>query len=490
MSELRNTPSAPAGWYSDPHGLPQQRWWTGDQWTHAVAPAPHLPARPPQVTPQPAPRETFALPATPSAHDAMPTRRQLREQAAREAALLEHSATPHPAAPFEMPATPSVAVPAVSAPSVSTPPASVPAPRLQPTIVPQESYAAAGPTQLQQSFPPPAASQQVFVPPVAAPVALTPPAATFPPPVASTVSAPAFSAPALSSTPLASAPVAASPKALYAGLASPALVEQLEPSAPVTPATASYAGAFAPQPALASSPAAPFTAPLPAPLPAWQTQQQVPTLTTPPVIAPAVSGSQPIAGLTSATSAPAPARELTAAPALAPSDQASWPFQTPPGAGFDLPTDMPYKPFGMKQSIKAGVAAPPDRVQTGEVWAIALLPLAIVAAGLALVSTIPEFYTSFMQIGLLFVFALITVILAVRDRRTLLAYGHTRTANPGWIVLTPLVYLLVRSSRARGSAGRESAPLLVWLLVVAIITGAAFAFPDWVAKLIHTSALF
>jgi len=450
MSELRNTPSAPAGWYSDPHGLPQQRWWTGDQWTHAVAPAQHNPARPPQVTPQPAPRETFALPATPTAHDVMPTRRQLREQAAREAALLEHSTTPHPAAPFEMPSTPAASASPVSVPSVSAPPLSAPTTRLHPTIVPQESYAAPGPAQLQQSFPPPAASQQVFIPPVAS----TTVAPAFPPPVASTVSAPAFSAPVVSA-PIFSAPVAASPKALYAGLASPALVEQLEPSAP-------------------------------APLPAWQTQQQVPTLTTPPVLAPAAAGVQPLALAASAAMPPTPA--------LAPSDQASWPFQTPPGGGFDLPadlpTDMPYKPFGMKQSIKAGVAAPPDRVQTGEVWAIAVLPLAMVAAGLALVSTIPEFYTSFMQVGLLFVFALITVILAVRDRRTLIAYGHTRTANPAWIVLTPLAYLLVRSSRARGSAGRESAPLLVWLIVVAIITGAAFAFPDWVAKLIHTSALF
>ena len=446
MSELRNTPSAPAGWYADPHGLPQQRWWTGDQWTHAVAPAPQQPSRAPQVTPQPAPRETFALPATPTAHDAMPTRRQLREQAAREAALLEHSATPHPAAPFEMPATPTASAPSGSVPPVAVPPVAVPpvsatTTRLHPTIVPQESYAAPGPAQLQQSFPPPAASQQVFIPPVATAQV----AAAFPP----SVSAPAFAA-----------PVAASPKALYAGLASPALVEQLEPSVPA------------------------------APLPAWQTQQQVPTLTTPPVITPtaAATVAPPLALAASATTAPAPAPAL--ALTTAPSDQASWPFQTPPGGGFDLPTDMPYKPFGMKQSIKAGVAAPPDRVQTGEVWAIAVLPLAIVAAGIALVSTIPEFYTSFMQIGLLFVFALITVILAVRDRRTLVAYGHTRTANPGWIVLTPLAYLLVRSSRARGSAGRESAPLLVWLIVVAIITGAAFAFPDWVEKLVHTSALF
>src|SRR5690606_35678668 len=31
--------SAPAGWYPDPLGLPQLRWWDSTQWTHQVAEA-------------------------------------------------------------------------------------------------------------------------------------------------------------------------------------------------------------------------------------------------------------------------------------------------------------------------------------------------------------------------------------------------------------------------------------------------------------------
>ena len=38
--------SAPPGWYSDPGGNPQWRWWDGVQWTGHVAPAVRGPARP------------------------------------------------------------------------------------------------------------------------------------------------------------------------------------------------------------------------------------------------------------------------------------------------------------------------------------------------------------------------------------------------------------------------------------------------------------
>ncbi|CAN5191171.1 hypothetical protein BH09ACT1_BH09ACT1_10540 [soil metagenome] len=29
--------SVPAGWYSDPLGMPQLRWWNGDSWTMNVS---------------------------------------------------------------------------------------------------------------------------------------------------------------------------------------------------------------------------------------------------------------------------------------------------------------------------------------------------------------------------------------------------------------------------------------------------------------------
>jgi hypothetical protein len=144
----------------------------------------------------------------------------------------------------------------------------------------------------------------------------------------------------------------------------------------------------------------------------------------------------------------------------------------------------------MKQSVKAGVAAPPDRVQTLEAWVIAILPLVMAAVGILVVSQLGDFYTVFMQGGLIFIFALLTVVLAVRDRRALVAYGHSRTASPAFVLLTPLVYLVVRTIKVRGSAGRESAPLLVWLLSAAIIVALGFLFPEWLPRFAMTSGLF
>lgn len=35
MPSVKN-PSVPAGWYRDPLGLPQLRWWDGSSWTNRI----------------------------------------------------------------------------------------------------------------------------------------------------------------------------------------------------------------------------------------------------------------------------------------------------------------------------------------------------------------------------------------------------------------------------------------------------------------------
>ena len=64
---------APAGWYPDPMGLPQLRWWDSIGWTEDVAEA-----RQPMVMRETAERR-FAW-----ADDEMPTRRSQRERRKRE----------------------------------------------------------------------------------------------------------------------------------------------------------------------------------------------------------------------------------------------------------------------------------------------------------------------------------------------------------------------------------------------------------------------
>ena len=95
---MTETPQSriPAGWYPDPRGLPQRRWWDGSSWTHALESPPAPPAAGPAVpayanmpgpsvrrVPSPnAPMVHHAINAEPSAHEAFPTRRQLRDAAA------------------------------------------------------------------------------------------------------------------------------------------------------------------------------------------------------------------------------------------------------------------------------------------------------------------------------------------------------------------------------------------------------------------------
>ncbi|WP_433831614.1 DUF2510 domain-containing protein [Actinoplanes sp. CA-015351] len=52
------SPAPPAGWYSDPHGLPALRWWDGQEWTSHIQPGasatpPVTPAAAPSGTPVP-----------------------------------------------------------------------------------------------------------------------------------------------------------------------------------------------------------------------------------------------------------------------------------------------------------------------------------------------------------------------------------------------------------------------------------------------------
>jgi hypothetical protein len=55
MTSPQSPENVPAGWYSDPHGTPQQRYWDGSQWTqHFAAPA--------GMAHQPAAAQTVVLP--------------------------------------------------------------------------------------------------------------------------------------------------------------------------------------------------------------------------------------------------------------------------------------------------------------------------------------------------------------------------------------------------------------------------------------------
>jgi hypothetical protein len=62
----------------------------------------------------------------------------------------------------------------------------------------------------------------------------------------------------------------------------------------------------------------------------------------------------------------------------------------------------------------------------------------------------------------------IALIFAIADFSALKKRGLARPASPGWMFLTPLVYLIVRTVRVRRATGRGSAPLWVWIAAWAV----------------------
>jgi hypothetical protein len=105
---MTDTPRAsiPAGWYPDPQGSSQRRWWNGSAWTHALEPVAEVSA--PAASSAPTPAGQAPTPAgqtpTPAATPAATPQRAIGQLPA----TVEPAATPVvvPARPVQTPATP------------------------------------------------------------------------------------------------------------------------------------------------------------------------------------------------------------------------------------------------------------------------------------------------------------------------------------------------------------------------------------------------
>ncbi|MET1042783.1 MAG: hypothetical protein ABWX59_01525, partial [Microbacteriaceae bacterium] len=60
--------------------------------------------------------------------------------------------------------------------------------------------------------------------------------------------------------------------------------------------------------------------------------------------------------------------------------------------------------------------------------------------------------------------------LGFRDRAALRTLGHERTAAPWWTLLSPLVYLAIRTYHVQKATGRGSWPLTVWVILYVLPT--------------------
>jgi hypothetical protein len=88
------------------------------------------------------------------------------------------------------------------------------------------------------------------------------------------------------------------------------------------------------------------------------------------------------------------------------------------------------------------------RVHTAEAWLLAASPVWItgVLLGVQLLNGTERLAGSIT----LFIGILLTALLTVRDRARLVKSGQADAASVGWWLLTPLVYLIIRSTRVGG----------------------------------------
>ena len=132
-----------------------------------------------------------------------------------------------------------------------------------------------------------------------------------------------------------------------------------------------------------------------------------------------------------------------------------------------------YQPFGSTTQVRGGARMRPERRYTPSVWILALLPIALGVAAYAVATVLPVLYTTFTQLLLIGVFALLSLALAVIDRHALYAEGHDRRAWPVFAIVTPLPYLIARSIAVARETGRNAiAPLIVFFVVAAGIAAA------------------
>lgn len=412
------TAPIPAGWYPDPYGVSEMRWWDGQNWTDSIHPPP-------------APAASAAMPPPVSAPVATPVEAQVETK--------EQEQTP-----------------------------------VSPAPVPESQSDA-------QSNP---FGELGFDIPPSEPAAATPQAAPVTP------------------TPAPQTPTPQTPATPVHDLQSPSLPSRRElrlrmereaettPTFDATPAEVSTpisapTTAHSPQPPTASAPVPDSSTPtafdwlsdtnsggldLPAVVPAPQSQQPsqaVPSFETAP------SGFPPFGESTGST--PVSAASTNGFPA--PQSAASNAWAREPES--DATSDDPMR---FTATRKATVSS----------WFIAVMPL---FAGILSVSAVkaqenypryvPEGLEWWMLVGAaIAILYLVTLILAIADRRKLDWAGYYRPAHWLWALLGAPVYLAVRTLSVKRETGRNSLVLWVWLLLTGVLIGAWFAAGSFAPDLI------
>jgi hypothetical protein len=150
-----------------------------------------------------------------------------------------------------------------------------------------------------------------------------------------------------------------------------------------------------------------------------------------------------------------------------------------------------YLPFSSLPAARRGAHDRPERRYTAAAWSLAFSPLLLVGAAFAVASFLPLFYTVFVQGVLAVAYLLVVLLLAMTDRRSLSGEGHDRTASPSLALLTPPIYLLVRSIFVTRETGRSAfAPFVLVIVTVAAIGIAVILLPGVLGLVFSAAGLY
>lgn len=147
------------------------------------------------------------------------------------------------------------------------------------------------------------------------------------------------------------------------------------------------------------------------------------------------------------------------------------------------------QPFSFDSVEVAPEAAPertliPKRTYSFASWLMSMLvPLAL--AVLIVLMQVPDLSVSAeLGWGIGAAALVIGVLLAFLDSAALARWGHARTASPLWALLTPMVYLSLRSVATRRETGHGRAVILAWVLGLVLAALLGWAFPEAIALLV------
>lgn len=149
-----------------------------------------------------------------------------------------------------------------------------------------------------------------------------------------------------------------------------------------------------------------------------------------------------------------------------------------------LPPIDPYRPMNRRHDsqgfvsmgVKTSISFQPTRAYTGAVWALATMPLWVTVIVVTLVLALGNLYSTFLVSLTSVVTFVVAVLFAIHDHKVLLNSLHPKAASAWWILLSPMVYLIVRGVHVSRNVGHGWAPLIVYLLCSFVPVAAVLAF--------------